>query len=169
MLSFRPFLLFHLLLVSGFRIPSLEAAAHRTGLRVLVSGMQHFAGFWVSRVVEPVAVFYSRNEVYFGVVELQLNVFGLQGRRRHDFKTKFGGFSLNGYKNKYLCVLSWQANKENWTRRDHVWSLSRRPIRFVRDFPKRGRDTFKARLWKGIKIRRFNQIQNIFADLLQLH
>ena len=34
--------------------------------------------------------------------------------------------------------------------------------RFIPDSPKHGRATFKAQLWKGIKIRRFNQIQFFF-------
>ena len=45
---------------------------------------------------------------------------------------------------------------------------------FIPDSPKRGRATFKARLWKGIKTRRFNQNQkffpqNYFDDQVHLH
>ena len=123
-LSFQLFLRFHLLLLSGFPIPSLHAAAHRIGIRVLLSVMQHLQAF-VYRAWSSLFDFYFRNEVYFGVVKSQLNVFGLQGRR-----------SLNRYKKKYFCFHSSQANKENQTRRYHVWSLGRRHIWFRPRLPK---------------------------------
>ena len=97
--------------------------------------------------------------------ESKLNVFCLQGRRSHNFKTKFEDFKLKRYKNNNFVFVHPMLMKR--TDRGAImfgyWVDVTSGL--VPNSPKRGHATSQARLWQGIQTRRFNQIQDFFRRL----